>query len=208
VNKKQQQKHVGQPRRLRPIPINSLEESVDDAWTVQVADEHGLQLSNSRTGHQLQLGYDHILEYRTPDFLILKSQVRLTPTTVIVEPFTTPPKVILDVPLPLPVPYQTPDGLWVQELHARPSKAEPVFDATVEVHFLAPYLKASYSVESTNPGQAIILRELFGVEGSLNSTRFRMGLVELPRGAWIRIQFIASDPPTPQEVRLTPYFKH
>jgi hypothetical protein len=57
VNKKQQQKHVGQSCRLRPTPTNSLGGVVDDAWTVVAADEIGLQLENHRTGHALRLGY-------------------------------------------------------------------------------------------------------------------------------------------------------
>lgn len=207
MNKKQQQKHVGQSRRLRPKPTNSLGAVVDDAWTVVAADDTGLQLANHRTGHTLRLGYDHILEYRTPDFLILKSQVHLTASTVSVEPIVAVPKVVLDVKRPLPASMQNADGLWIQEIHVHPSKPDAVPDATVEILFHAPYLAGSYEVVSDN-SQGLILSELFGVEGTHSSDHFRMGLVELPRTTWIRLVFTGHSAPIPREIRLSPYFKH
>jgi hypothetical protein len=207
MNKKQQQKHVGQTRRLRPIPRNAAGQDVDDPWLVASAGPSGLDLTNGRTGHNLTLGYDHILEYRTPDFLLLKSHVLLTPTAVEIEPIVTPPRVVLDVKLPLPAPVKDQRGLWVQTIDVRPSQDAPVPRATVEVVFDSPYELAEYEVVRQDPAQALLLQELFGAEGRHAAAHFRMGLAELPRGTWIRLRFFGRIAPLPREIKLHPYLK-
>ncbi len=118
------------------------------------------------------------------------------------------PKTVLKVEHPLPSPVQDANGLWSQEIHVYPSKRDVVPDATVEARFRQPYLFARYDVVREDPRQALMFRELFGSEGSRNSDRFRMGLVELPRRTWIRLVFVGVNPPKPIKIKLTPYFKH
>jgi hypothetical protein len=207
MNKKQQQKHVGHQRRLRPIPRDSAGQEIDDSWTVESADSDGLSLTNGRTGNSLNIGYDHILEYRTPDFLLLKSQVHIAPTTVTIEPATTPPRVVLNVELPLPEPVRDLQGMWIQTIDVRPSQDAPVRDATVEVIFDSQYDDAVYEVVRRNPSRALMLQELFGAEGRHAAARFRMGLVELPPGTWIRLRFQGHVAPVPREIKLHPYLK-
>jgi hypothetical protein len=207
MNRKQLQKHIGETRRLRPIPKDSIGTEVDDHWMVRVADENGLQLHNQRTGQYLPLGYDHILEYRTPDFLILKSTISLHPHGLKLEPIVSSPKVTLTVAMPLPKPKQRPDGSWTQEIEVHPTKPDTVPNATVEISFDEPYLTGAYEVVRVNPTQSLFIQELFGVKGRNNSSRFRMGLVELPRGTWLRFIFTGNSAPIPREIRLTPYFK-
>ncbi len=208
MNRKQLQKQLGETRRLRPLPTDAMGIEFDDLWEVTAADDAGLRLRNQRTGYDFLLGYDHIHEYRTPDFLVLKSTVSLSPHGPRLEPIVTPPKVILTVAMPLPAPSQEPDGTWTQEIHVQPSRPDNVADATVEISFHQPYRTGAYEVVRNNPAQALLLRELFGVEGRSNSSRFRMGLVELPRGTWLRFTFNGATPPRPYEIKLTPYLKY
>jgi hypothetical protein len=207
MNRKQLQKHVGETRRLRPTPTDAAGTEVDDLWTVSAADDEGLQLHNQRTDQVLQLGYDHILEYRTPDFLILKSTISFQPHGLKLEPIVAPPKVTLEVAMPLPEPTKRPDGSWSQEIQVHPTRPDNVPNATVEIKFHEPYRTGAYEVVRTNPTQAMFIQELFGVEGRNSSNQFRMGLVELPRGTWLRFVFTGNTAPRPSEIRLTPYFK-
>jgi hypothetical protein len=206
MNRKELRNQIGQNRRLRPKPRNTAGDEIDDHWEVISADDTELVLRNLRSGQEFKLGYDHIHEYRTPNFLILKSTVSLLASGPELEPIVVPPKITLVVAAPLPAPVQEPDGTWTREIHVRPSRAETVPDATVEVIFQTAYRTASYEVVGS--GQAMILRELFGVEGTTNSSHFRMGLVELPRGTWLRLSFHGVTPPEPRQIRLTPYFKY
>ncbi len=64
---------------------------IDFWWRVASASPDKLQLLNPSTSHILNIGTDHVREYRTdPDgsdgFLILKSQVTLRGPEIIVEP--------------------------------------------------------------------------------------------------------------------------
>ncbi|MDP2663279.1 MAG: hypothetical protein Q8R28_21395, partial [Dehalococcoidia bacterium] len=123
MNRRQLQKLIGQSLRLRPVPQAAMETQVDDLWTVIVADETGLHLRNQRTGDEFPLGKDHIMEYRTPNFLILKSTVSLLPKGPALEPIIAPPKVTLEVK-PFPEPVQNSDGTWMQEIHVCGSKPD------------------------------------------------------------------------------------
>lgn len=79
MNRRQLQKLIGQSLRLRPVPQDAMGTQVDDLWAIIVADETGLHLRIQRTGYEFPLGTDHIMEYRTPNFLILKSTVSPLP---------------------------------------------------------------------------------------------------------------------------------
>ena len=61
-----------------------------DNWSVQSISNQGLGLTNIHTGHVLNLGYDHIREWRSSPigdgFLCLRSRVRVDGLRVIVEP--------------------------------------------------------------------------------------------------------------------------
>ncbi len=208
MNRKRLQRQVGETRRLRPVPRDTAGTEVDDLWEVAATDHSGLHLRNQSTGHNLTLGYDHIHEYRTPDFLVLRSTVYLSPQGPRLEPIVAAPRVTLNVAMPLPAPTQNSDGTWTQEIHVHPSGSDDVPDATVEILFHDLYQTGIYEVVRNNPTQALFIRELFGIEGHSNSSVFRMGLVELPRGTWLRFAFRGVIPPKPHEIRLTPYFKY
>lgn len=208
MNRKQLQRQVGQTRRLRPIPKDTVGTEVDDLWKVMSADHNELHLQNQRTGHILAVGYDHIHEYRTPDLLVLKSNVCLSPQGPQLDPIVAPPKITISVAMPLPAPTENGDGTWTQEIHVYPSMADNVPDATVEILFDDLYQAGSYEVVRKNPAQAMFIRELFGTEGYSKSSVFRMGLVELPRGTWLRFTFRGVTPPRPREIRVTPYLKY
>lgn len=165
MNRKALQKQIGQTRRLRPVPTDATGSEVDDLWEVMAVDDNGLHLRNQRTDHDLTLGYDHIHEYRTPDFLVLKSTVLLSPHGPRLEPVVAPPKATLKVAMPLPPPTQNPGGTWTQEIHVHPSRPDNVPDATVEIIFHDPYQTGTYEVIRNNPTQALIIRELFGSRG-------------------------------------------
>jgi hypothetical protein len=207
MNRKQLQKQKGQARRLCPTPVDITGIKRDDLWEVTDADDNGLHLRNQRTHHNLNLGFDHIHEYRTPDFLVLRSTVTLTPHGPELSPIVVAPKTTLEMAT-LPVPTQNSDGTWTQEIHVHPSRPDNVPDVTVEIIFRDAYQTGIYEVVANNATQALIIRELFGVEGRGDSSVFRMGLVELPRGTWLRFTFRGATQPKPREIRLNPYFKY
>lgn len=95
MNKRGLQKSVGNLIRLRPVAIRETIqrerlESEDDKWYVANLSDENVQLSNTRTGHRLELGLDHIREFRTPDYFMLHSQVILKGQEVVVEPLVIP----------------------------------------------------------------------------------------------------------------------
>lgn len=61
-----------------------------DRWFVAEASRSGLVLRNQRTGHVLELGADHIWEFRTmpscDGALVLRSQITLCGPRVLVAP--------------------------------------------------------------------------------------------------------------------------
>jgi hypothetical protein len=68
MNRKQLRKQKGQTRLLRPIPVDATGSEIDDPWLATDANNDGLHLHNQRTHHNLTIGFDHIIEYRTPIF--------------------------------------------------------------------------------------------------------------------------------------------
>jgi len=61
---------------------------MDDLWRLDVlANPHRVRLESIRTGHFVELQPDNVREYRTPHFLILRCQLTLTATRVLIEPW-------------------------------------------------------------------------------------------------------------------------
>ncbi|MGH9460196.1 MAG: hypothetical protein ACRD1X_03200 [Vicinamibacteria bacterium] len=95
MNAKQFSKNLGRRVRLRPIAKRQLADGtplplIDDEWFVERIEEHHVVLHNLRTDHILELGFDNIREFRSPQFLLLRCQVTLRGISVIIEPFVVP----------------------------------------------------------------------------------------------------------------------
>lgn len=92
MNVDQLKKNVGSAVRLRPLPqrVNHLTGGAllpeDDNWTIVRIEGSAVRLQNHRTAHVVDLGNDNIREFRTPDFLLLRCQLTLTGTDVVIEP--------------------------------------------------------------------------------------------------------------------------
>lgn len=111
MNAHQLSKKTGTLVKLRPIPERrphdgmSLPQS-DDQWRIVRVGTGEVELRNIRTDHIARLGFDNIREFRTPDFLLLRCQLALTPSTVLIEPIIGNPTKIarahitLNDPLP------------------------------------------------------------------------------------------------------------
>ncbi len=95
MNRKHFSKLDGRDLRIRPIPIwrGSAGErlpGIDDAWHVEILENpFRARLTNTRTGHCVELQADNIREYRSPDFLLLRCQVTINPDQLVVEPILT-----------------------------------------------------------------------------------------------------------------------
>src|SRR5438552_16103012 len=93
MNLKQLSKQVGTNYRLRPLPIRvgadgaQLPDS-DDQWRLEAVleDPARVKLVNIRTNHGVEIGSDNIREYRSPDFLLLRCQLRIAGYEVSIEP--------------------------------------------------------------------------------------------------------------------------
>lgn len=91
MNAKQFSKNLGQRMRLRPVAKRQLVggmplESIDDEWFVErITADHAV-LNNLRTGHVLDLGFDNVREFRSPNFLLLRCQIILRGNRIIFEP--------------------------------------------------------------------------------------------------------------------------
>ena len=58
----------------------------DDHWRIQQTSTESLTIYNLRTGHIYDLGRDNIIEFRSPDFLMLRCQLKLKGVHVLLEP--------------------------------------------------------------------------------------------------------------------------
>ena len=117
-----------------------------------------------------------------------------------------PPPVTLAVQTPLPEPARDPGtGVWTQEIDIKPSRRDAVPDVFVEVEFDRPYREGKYEVMQEIATAAISLQERFGTKGATDSKVFTMGLVELPRRAWIRLTFKSKERLTPIRMGLNPF---
>jgi hypothetical protein len=94
MNIKYLQKQLRTPLRLRPLPvrINAEGETLpncDDGWFLeQIREEEptGVTLTNTASGHILELRPDNIKEWRSPDFLLLRCKVIIHPQAIEIEP--------------------------------------------------------------------------------------------------------------------------
>src|SRR5687768_876704 len=93
MNLEQMRKNVGRQLRIRPIAQRlenngSLLPAIDDKWTLDtiLSAPSRLRLSNTRTGHFVELEPDNVREYRSPDFIILRCQVSISAYGVRIEP--------------------------------------------------------------------------------------------------------------------------
>lgn len=93
MNLSQLRKNVGCQLRVRPTPSRvdgwgAQLRPVDDLWRLDAVLDRPqrLRLVNTSTGHVVELQPDNIREYRSPDFLILRCQLRLGPGHVEIEP--------------------------------------------------------------------------------------------------------------------------
>src|SRR5687767_15071653 len=93
MNAKQLSKNVGHLFRLRPQPWRldgrgqRLPDS-DDSWKLRSVNSGParITIANLSTGHVLELESDNIMERRSPDFVMLRCQVIITPTGITIEP--------------------------------------------------------------------------------------------------------------------------
>ncbi len=97
MNYKQLRKLSGQFFRLRPFAVVhdgdfANLESFKIQWLLaEVSDDpREVVLVSRGADYTLTLGADHLLSFQTPDFLMLRSQVILTPDGVSVEPLPRP----------------------------------------------------------------------------------------------------------------------
>jgi hypothetical protein len=93
MNARQLSKNVGNLFRLRPLPFRKdptgkTLPQTDDQWRLDRVDfdPARIRLTNIRTGHQLELEADNIMERRSPDFLLLRCEVTITPDGLNIEP--------------------------------------------------------------------------------------------------------------------------
>jgi hypothetical protein len=93
MNAKELAKNIGLLFRLRPKPFRKDSEGeslveVDDKWRLDgvLNKPTRVQLTNTRTGHKLELEADNIVERRSPDFLMLRCELTLGPDSVDLEP--------------------------------------------------------------------------------------------------------------------------
>jgi len=102
MNKKALKKLLYRHVRVRPIARRVDNDGSelpvrDDEWFIERVDADAADLSNSRTRHHLRLSFDGVLEFREPQFLILKTQVTIgvPHVGVTVEPLLDPRSISL-----------------------------------------------------------------------------------------------------------------
>jgi hypothetical protein len=93
MNLDQMRKNVGRRLHLRPIAQRVSDDGtrlplIDDLWRLDTIQDgpQRLSLVNIVTGHVVELQPDNVREYRSPHFLVLRCQLRLTSTGVDIEP--------------------------------------------------------------------------------------------------------------------------
>ena len=96
MNLQELKKHIGKLHRLRPKPHridgNGIGlPSLDDQWRLERIDRdpNRITLANIRTGHFVELQSDNVRQYQSPDFLMLRCQLTLSPKGIDIEPLPT-----------------------------------------------------------------------------------------------------------------------
>ncbi len=97
MNRRQLSKQVGNRFRLRPLPSRVTEGGeelppIDDFWRLDrvTRSPFSITLVNIHTGHAVPLQGDNLKEFRSPDFLLLRCELTITPSAITMEPITTP----------------------------------------------------------------------------------------------------------------------
>ena len=91
MNKTALKRMAGKTVRLLPQVARETEQGEwlppeDDYWRIQQASAGSLTIYNLRTGHIYDLGCDNVIEFRSPDFLMLRCQLTLKGIHVLLEP--------------------------------------------------------------------------------------------------------------------------
>ena len=91
MNKTALKSMAGKTVRLLPQVARETEQGErlppeDDYWRIQQASAESLIIYNLRTGHIYDLGCDNVIEFRNPDFLMLRCQLTLKGVHVLLEP--------------------------------------------------------------------------------------------------------------------------
>jgi hypothetical protein len=93
MNLHQMRKNMGRQLHIRPLPQRVNEDgtrlpTIDDLWRLDAILDgpERLSLVNISTGHVVELQPDNVREYRSPHYLVLRCQLRLTSTGVDIEP--------------------------------------------------------------------------------------------------------------------------
>ncbi len=91
MNKKKAKEWVGKNFRVRPMALRFDSKGQrltpeDDPWRVEQKEGDTVKIKNTRTDHVLDLGLDHVREWRSPDFLLLRAQIKLKGQVAILEP--------------------------------------------------------------------------------------------------------------------------
>jgi hypothetical protein len=93
MNIKQLHKQVGTDLRLRPLPIRRESNggqlpSSDDLWRLETILDNParLKLKNLSTHHVVELQSDNVRGYQSPDFLLLRCELTISPTGISFEP--------------------------------------------------------------------------------------------------------------------------
>src|SRR5438105_4264208 len=155
MNKKQLPTNIGKLLRLRPKPHdNGLE--VDDYWLLKSVAHDVIVLCNKRTTQELTLGLDHVNDYRTQDYLVLKCQILITPNGIDYEPLLAVPKVTLTLTEVPPV-LEAGLGLWLHIIEVRPSRRDAVADVLVKIEFDHVYNSGVYEVVRDDPRMALLV---------------------------------------------------
>lgn len=95
MNLKELAKHQDRIYRIEPAPLSKVGTKVAPSryneWKIRVLKSRGiLEIRNITTGHQLDLGFDHYYDFRTPDFLMLKCQLTMEGASLHMKPLPDP----------------------------------------------------------------------------------------------------------------------
>ena len=92
MKKEKSKEWEGKDIRIRPRAVcldtggGHRFQPIDDRWKVGKVDKSIVNLTNLRTGHVIALGLDNVKEWRSPDFLLLRAQLKLKGSEVDLDP--------------------------------------------------------------------------------------------------------------------------
>lgn len=98
MNVSQLRRQIGTLLRLRPLPRRLTSDGtplppIDDRWRLDAILDSPARLSlvSQRTGHVLVLQPDNVKEFRSPDFLLLRCRLTISPRGIDIEPLIFDP---------------------------------------------------------------------------------------------------------------------